>query len=318
MRSDVVAWLCQGDPSIVYQVHRDLFDEDESVCAALKKEISDRGWGKTLLTLQKPDGHWGEGYYRPKWTSTHYTLLLLRNLGIEPQRSLLDICRRVLDEEKGRDGGMSPTAQRIYSDCCITGMFLNISAYFGVESDQLKSLIDYLIDMQLPDGGYNCRHPRSPVHHGSFHTTICVLEGLWEYTCQGYEYRLDEVTSARRRAEEFLLIHRLFLSDKDDRIIDPRFLSMHYPSHWHYDVLRSLEYFVFSKHDADPRLNEALMWVQGKCQDQKYPLSPMYSGQVHLTMEKSGKFSRFNTLRVYRIFKYFHIGAEDDESVQIE
>jgi hypothetical protein len=102
--------------------------------------------------------------------------------------------------------------------------------------------------MQLPDGGYNCRHPRYQVHHGSFHTTICVLEGLWEYQNQGYLYRIDEVKSSRKSAEEFLLMHRLFLSDKDGRIIDDHFLSMHYPvigimmccGHWTTSLYRGI------------------------------------------------------------------------------
>jgi hypothetical protein len=312
MRSDIIAWLCQGDPSIIYQVNRDLYEKEDSLLRVLQMEISSDGWVKQLLCLQKADGHWGNGYYQPKWTSTHYTLLILKNLCVESSNSLKHICIKVLDEEKGRDGGMSPTAHRIHSDCCITGMFLNISAYFGVDQMKLNSLIDYLITMQLPDGGYNCRHPRYQVHHGSFHTTICVLEGLWEYQNQGYNYRIDEVKSSRKSAEEFLLMHRLFLSDKDGRIIDDHFLSMHYPAHWHYDVLRALDYFALSKHPFDFRFNEALDWLLKIGNENKYPLSPKYPGLIHIPLEKSGKYSRVNTLRVYRILKHFNRLSNDE------
>jgi hypothetical protein len=313
MRSDIIAWLCQGDPSIIYQVNRDLYHKEDSVLRVLQKDISKSGWGEQLLKMQRPDGHWGLGYYQPKWTSTHYTLLILKNLCIKPSDSLKDICSKVLHEEKGLDGGMSPTAHRINSDCCITGMFLNISAYFGVEQEYLSSLIDYLIAMQLSDGGYNCKHPRYCVHHGSFHTTICVLEGLNEYENQGYIYRLEEVKKARLAAEGFLLEHHLFLSDKDGRIINPDFLSMHYPSHWRYDIFRALDYFALSNHPFDPRLKEALSWLIDKGNDRKYPLSPKHPGVMHLTLEKSGKFSKINTLRAYRILKHFNILAEQDE-----
>jgi hypothetical protein len=310
MRSDIIAWLCQGDPSIIYQVNRDLYQKEDSVLCVLRKDISIEGWGKQLLSLQKEDGHWGFGYYQPKWTSTHYTLLMLKNLGIEPRKSLVKICEVVLDEEKGRDGGMSPTAHRIHSDCCITGMFLNISAYFGVDQQRIESLIDYLITMQLPDGGYNCRHPRYKVNHASFHTTICVLEGLWEYEVQGFAYRVNEVIAARKRAEEFLLMHHLFLSDKDGRVIDQHFLALHYPCHWHYDVFRALEYFAMTKHTFDPRLISALKWLSTKENDRKYPLSPKYPGIMHFQLEKSGKYSRMNTLRAYRILRSWNILEE--------
>lgn len=314
MRSDIIAWLCQGDPSIIYQVNRDLYQKEDSVLCGLRKDISVEGWGAGLLDLQKEDGHWGLGYYQPKWTSTHYTLLMLKNLGIESSESLVKICEIVLDEEKGRDGGMSPTAHRIHSDCCITGMFLNISAYFGVDQQRIKSLIDYLITMQLPDGGYNCRHPRYKVHHASFHTTICVLEGLWEFESQNYTYRIDEVIAARKLAEEFLLMHHLYLSDKDGRVIDQRFLAMHYPCHWHYDVFRALDYFAITKHPYDLRLKEALAWLSSVEVDRKFPLSPKYPGIMHFQLEKSGKYNRMNTLRAYRIMKSWNLLKQIDEN----
>lgn len=313
MRSDIIAWLCQGDPSIVYQVNRDLYKKEDADLRVLREDISKDDWGAHLLKLQKADGHWGDGYYHPKWTSTHYTLLILKNLGIVSNVALHNICEKVLNEEKGKDGGMSPTVHRIHSDCCITGMFLNVSAYFGVNQQLLNSLIDYLITMQLDDGGYNCRHPRYKVHHGSFHTTICVLEGLWEYQIQGYKYRLEEVVFARKRAEEFLLMHHLFLSDKDGRVIDQRFLSMHYPCHWHYDVLRALEYFAITQHPYDFRISEALTWLMSNANDGRYPLSPKYSGFMHFQLEKSGKYSRINTLRAYRILKFWSLTEKTDD-----
>jgi hypothetical protein len=119
-------------------VNRDLYEKEDSLLRVLQMEISNDGWVKQLLCLQKADGHWGNGYYQPKWTSTHYTLLILKNLCVESSNSLKHICNKVLDEEKGRDGGMSPTAHRIHSDCCITGMFLNISAYFGVDQMRIE------------------------------------------------------------------------------------------------------------------------------------------------------------------------------------
>jgi len=42
-----------------------------------------------------------------------------------------------------------------------------------------ESLARRLIGEQLDDGGWNCEAPKST--RSSFHTTICLLEGLLEY-----------------------------------------------------------------------------------------------------------------------------------------
>ena len=81
---DVIEWLLDGDPSIRWQVMRDLTGEPESRVAAQRSRVAKEGWGAMLLSLQDDDGQWGGGAYSPKWTSTTYTLLQLRDLGVDP------------------------------------------------------------------------------------------------------------------------------------------------------------------------------------------------------------------------------------------
>ncbi|WP_323789592.1 hypothetical protein [Psychroserpens sp.] len=79
-------WLLEGDVSIQYQVHRDLqFTNREDLQQRIEKE----GFGAQFLSKRKPEGHWGKAFYQPKWTSTHYTLMDLRNLCISPENSLI-------------------------------------------------------------------------------------------------------------------------------------------------------------------------------------------------------------------------------------
>ncbi len=78
---EIIAWLLRGDVSIQYQVHADLLGKERR---DLRKRIETEGWGKGLLSHRHSNGHWGLRFYQPKWTSTHYTLLDLRNLCISP------------------------------------------------------------------------------------------------------------------------------------------------------------------------------------------------------------------------------------------
>jgi hypothetical protein len=83
-KKSVVQWLLDADPSIRWQVMRDLTEAPDEFVAAERSRVASEGWGARLLHLQGPDGTWGDGSSTPKWASTLYTLLLLRDLGLEP------------------------------------------------------------------------------------------------------------------------------------------------------------------------------------------------------------------------------------------
>ncbi len=152
---ELIQWLLEGDVAIQYQVHRDLlWDSRKDLQAKILKE----GWGAQLLMLQHPDGHWGRSFYQPKWTSSHYSLLDLRNLNIVPGNSQIgQSIQMIVRDQKSRDGGINPSGTIHQSDVCINGMFLNYACYFGVEEKGLQSVVDYMLDQRMPDGGFNCR-----------------------------------------------------------------------------------------------------------------------------------------------------------------
>jgi hypothetical protein len=78
-------WLLDSDPAIRWQVMRDLSDETDEVVAAERSRVASEGWGAQLLNLQEPDGNWGGGAWAFKgWASTMETLVLLRELGLDP------------------------------------------------------------------------------------------------------------------------------------------------------------------------------------------------------------------------------------------
>lgn len=301
---EIIAWLLEGDASIQYQTYSDL------LCASkpqIRKKIESSGWGLKYLSCRKPNGHWGKSFYQPKWTSTHYTLLDLKNLNISPtNKTIKETLHLILTTEKGADGGILPIGLSQKSDVCINGMVLNYSSYFQVKEELLKSIVDFLLSEKMKDGGFNCRSNRKGAIHSSLHSTISVLEGIQEYENNGYSYRLNELKKAKHQSHEFILMHHLFRSDKTGETINPNFLKFCYPTRWHYDILRAMDYFQFANVNYDNRMDEAIEIIKNKQnKDGLWILAAKYPGQTHFEMEKSGKPSRWNTLRAMRVLKYY-------------
>jgi hypothetical protein len=300
----IIEWLLEGDVAIQYQVQRDLLGAE---MPALRERIAKEGWGARFLQFRRANGHWGRGFYQPKWISTHYTLLELRNLELAPDHPVpIETVNMIVREQKGADGGINPAKTIPQSDVCINGMFLNYGCYFGIEQAELHSVVDFVIGQHMPDGGFNCHANRQGAVHSSLHSTISILEGIWEYGANGYEYRLAELQKLAEAGREFILQHRLFRSDHTGEIIDKRMLMLSYPSRWRYDILRALDYFRAAGVGYDPRMQDALDVVVNKRRsDGTWPVQARHAGQSHFEMEETGGPSRWNTLRVLRVLRYF-------------
>lgn len=302
----ITDWLLGGDVSIQYQVYRDLLGKNRN---DLRQQIEYNGWGKKFLLQRKANGHWGRGFYQPKWTSTHYTLLDLKNLGISPTcASIRQTIEMILANEKGKDGGINPSGTISVSDVCINGMALNYMCYFQADKKQLESVIDFLLSQHMPDGGFNCYSNRKGAVHSSLHSTLSVLEGILEYKNNGYTHRLKELLVAEETSREFILQHRLFKSDKTGDVIDKKMLSFPYPSRWRYDVLRALDYFRAAGVKYDTRMRDAIDEILKKRDKERvWRLNAHHPGATHFLMEQAGKASRWNTLRSLRVLKHFNI-----------
>jgi hypothetical protein len=204
-----------------------------------------------------------------------------------------------------KDGGINFFASINYSETCINGMILSLLAYFKHPDERMHSVADYLLNEQMPDGGWNCRR-RLGDSHASFHTTISVLEGLRDYI-ETFPARANSITAARDRAHQLLFEHKLYQSHRTGKPADPAMTRMAFPTRWRYDFLRGLEYFqsiqVTPNEDMQPAIHLLLnkrdragKWTQNK---------PM-SGKVYFDMEEIGQPSRWNTLRALRVLKWWH------------
>lgn len=304
----IIAWLLEGDPAIRWQTMRDLLDEPEPSWQAEQQHTLESGWGARLLALQDADGQWGGGIYAPKWTSTTYTLLMLRTIGIPrtctaAQRG----AQLVLASLLGEQCDAHFQEKLVGCDRCIVGMILQLAVYFQIQDKRVEAIVDNLLGERMTDGGWNCRRHRRPYpHHSSFHTTFNVLDGLRDYIEFYNGARRSEVLAAEQNALELLLQHRLYKSDKTGNIINPKFKLLSFPPRWHYDVMRGLEYFARINAPHDPRLHDAIeLLALQKGADARWPLQYKYSGKVFFELETVGKPSRWNTLRALRVLRWW-------------
>ena len=312
----VVDWLLEGDPAIRWQVLRDLRGAPAAAVRRERKRIAREGWGARLLELQDGDGRWAGGLYNPKWTSTTYTLLLLRSLGLERRHpQALRGCQVLLDAGFWSDGGINffPKAHPS-SETCVSSMVLGITCWFGLQDERVDALAEHAIAQQMADGGWNCqarpgysRAGGQPVTHGSFNTTILALEALLDYERLRPE-RAHAARAAQARGREFLLVHRLFRSHRTGRIAKPDFTRFVFPARWHYDALRGLDYFREAGAPLDARLGDAFDLVEtGRRPDGRWRTQGRYVGKVFFELEPAGP-SRWNTLRALRVLHWRDAG----------
>jgi len=307
-------WLLDSDPAIRWQLMRDLTGEAANAIAAERSRIATEGWGAQLLALQSPAGNWGGPKdvdimrkVNPKLSEddaglliTMYTLVVLKDLGLDPTskeaRKMIDrvekrLVFKRLNNRPFLHGETEP---------CINGRILGLGSYF---KEPNAALANQLLSEQLEDGGWNCEAPKS--RRSSFHTTICVLEGLLEYERAGR--KSAAVTKARKRAENYLLERRMFRSLRTGEIIDKRWLRFSFPTFWHFDVLRGLDYLRNAGVKPDSRVREAIEAViDRRHQNGRWPLNLLHPEHIPLKMETDvGSASRWNTLRALRVLRWY-------------
>jgi hypothetical protein len=301
MHPSVIEWLLDSDPSIRWQVSRDLIGASDAIVAAERLRVSTEGWGARLLDLQATDGYWGGAAFLPHaWISTKDTLQVLRDLGADPASERVGrAIRQVRDRCTWGEGfGNSPFFDGEVEPC-INGRVLAIGAYFG---EARGHLADRLLQEQLSDGGWNCYAP--PSQRSSFNSTICVLEGLLEYeTAAGPR---SDIAAARLRGQEYLLERRLLRSRSNGQIIRPEWTAISFPTRWHYDILWGLDYLRRAGLAPEGRMAEAIDLVRNKRDALgRWPLENPHPGAVHFEMEgRAGEASRWNTLRALRVLRW--------------
>lgn len=298
----VLEWLLDSDPSIRWQVLRDLTDASAEQVAAERARVATEGWGAKLLALQESDGSWAGAAWNQGWNSTMHVLTLLREMGLDPAS---DEARRALalvrDHVRWRgwdwDGtwrGWDFEGNPFFAgevEPCINGQVAASGIYFRQDA-QSERIIDRLLSEQLPDGGWNCEAANGS-RRSSFNTTICVLEALLAYELANG--RNMEVIDARLRGQEYLLERRLFHRKSTGEVIEHDregetvFTRFAFPTWWHYDILRGLEYLRRAGVTPDERVAEAIDLVESKRNpDGRWLLEVRYPGEMPIEIDEGG------------------------------
>lgn len=301
IEQEILDWLMAGDPVIRWQVQRDLLGEPESIWQAERERLLEEGWVEDYLAHQKADGSFPKG----RWTGTTWMLLLLLDCGVphhhEPLRKAADLqISHLLPPGEPID----PAILKTRLDLCHVGFWLRFGSAFMPEDARLGPLAEAIFELQMGDGGWNCRIRNYPeTVHSSFNTTFNVLEGLRQAAEVGVVDR-ERFETAESQALEFMLAHRMYKSDKTGKIVHERMTYLTFPSYWHYKVLRGLDYMRTTPQIGDPRLADAIELVQRqRKKNGRWPIQKRIPGNVYFDMEKPGRESRWNTLRALRVLK---------------
>jgi hypothetical protein len=312
LKSSLIDWLMDSDPSIRWQVMRDLIGATANEVAIERARVAAEGAGSQLLALQAADGRWGNAAWNRGWNSTMHVLMLLREMGLDPAcdeaRRAIGLVRdrviwkgcgpRECDNNAFFEGEIEP---------CINGQVALVGAYFGQD---VQGIVNRLLREQLADGGWNCEAANGSTR-SSFNTTICVLEALLEYELRfGLRH---EVTAARLRGQEYLLERNLFRRRSTGEVIELDrksqgvFTRFAFPTWWHYDVLRGLDYLRSAGVTPDERMAEAIELVKSKRNpDGRWPLEVCYPGKMAIEIDEAeGQPSRWNTLRALRVLNWY-------------
>ena len=306
----VIDWLLDSDPAIRWQAMRDLTDAPADQVAAERARVATEGWSARLLALRREDGLWHTGNSDSAWTSL-LALLMLRDMGLdassEEARNAIGLVRNNATwHSRGPWHGTPVFAGEV--EPCINGRVVTVGAYFGQD---VTRIVERLLGEQMADGGWNCEQENGSTR-GSFHTTIDVLEGLLEH--ERATGGSAEVTATRERGQEYLLERRMLRRLSNGELIDTAFTQFSFPTGWHYDALRGLDYLRAADVSPDARVTEAIDLVRSKRDAEgRWPLEhPHESEMVNARIrdlafdmdEREGRPSRWNTLRAQRVLRW--------------
>ncbi len=313
----VTGWLLGSDPSIRWQVLRDLVGSAEPEWAAERAKVETEGWGARLLSYQDEDGQWAGGAFIPSgfdfgewqkvgqpWTATAFSLSQLREFGLDPGSDRASQTVGLIGANSRWDHAGQPYWEGEVEEC-INGRAVADGAYFGVD---VSALAQRLAGERLADGGWNCERANGSVR-SSFASTINVLEGLLEF--ERATGGTAETRAARASGEEYLLDRGLFRRLSTGEPADGQFLAFLNPYRWRYDVLRALDYFrsaaILTGAAPDPRLADAVGHVRSKRQpDGTWLLDWRMPGRVWFEVDdEPGKPSRWVTLRAMRVLSWW-------------
>ncbi len=260
------ALLALDEPSIHYKVQVALAGLDPTTAEArrLRDTIRRSRRVQQLLSERTAEGTIPRHPYS-KWDGAHWVLVTLADLNYPPgDLALAPLREQVLawlfSEQHQRQLQQRTIAGRVRAHASFEGNAIYALRKLGLADRRVDVLVERLLAWQWPDGGWNC-DLNPDARTSSFTETLVPLRGLALF---GKQTGNAEVAQAVRRAAEVFLARCLFRRQTTGAPISERFLRLHYPCYWHYDVLFGLTVLDEAGYLGDPRCREALDLLQSK------------------------------------------------------
>jgi hypothetical protein len=297
-RDRAVSWLLKNEnPGVRYWTLKDILGKTENDPEAIKNRSQVASWNPVAqyLSEQHPFGYWGdaEDVYWPKWRATVWSLILLGEMGVPGTHpSIKNGCEyflKVMDrQDRTWPTPMYPAGDlrswRAVWEPCVTGNMARTLTVFGFENDpRVREMFEWLVKNQRDDGGWNCetedyRPEKEPVHHSSFMSTI---EPLWAFSSLHPQKWLKGGREAVERGVEFLLMHRLFKSDRTGKVIREEWTQLHFPLFYFYDILHGLRVITDLSFGEDERATDAReLLLSKRLPDGTWPLEATFLRSV--------------------------------------
>ena len=290
---DATDWLLNHEsPTLRYWALRDLKGGSASSSVTSRAQSEIAGWGPMvgLLSKQDPKGYWAfpEDCYWPKWSATVWNIILLGELGISPSHaSVATGCEYLLNTAMSQDKSWPPKSQSgpksypLLWEPCVTGNMARTLAVFGYGRDpRVQLMFEFLVRTQLPDGGWNCEFGEwgVKINHSSFMSTV---EPLWAFSALDRSLWPKGPKDVVDRAAEFLLVHRLYKSDRTGKVIDEEWTRLHFPLFYFYDILHGLRVLADLGYGGDERISDPLQLIkQKRLPDGTWPLEGSYINAI--------------------------------------
>ena len=292
----VIDWLLNQNPVVKRLTKKYLLNQ--------VVDDHEAGWIYDYLALYDMDEHlFGHGVYGPKFISTHYTMLELMDMEIDPSHPIYQDALRTLLSHEWSDHGYY--RKHIHVDMCVAAMLLKMSAYGLSKDSKIYEMIDYILAYQMVDGGWNCCHERKPKPHiSSVHTTLSVIEAFHQVLKHNYTYRNDEIKIALSNGIAVLLSRELYKNKKTGQPIHPAMMKATYPPRWKYDIMRALEVLASMNYPYDPRMADALTHLKTQMRGPLMRKGSKIPGRIHFPLEQ-GPYGAMNTLRMLKILKAY-------------
>ena len=291
-------WLLAGDPALARLVRVHLLEETIPPT---------RGGliGAYLDCFDATTRRFGNGVYSPKWISTHYTLLELVDLEVDPHHPIVQAAITTL-----LDGLWHPPIKpkNRWLDACVAAMLIRMATYAQVQDARVEAMIDYLLAHALPDGGYNCEWDRKATC-SSVHTTMSAIEAFDELLRHPSIHDRQRIYAARTKAEAYLLRKRLVIREHTGQLMRPDFVDYHYPPRWKYDLMRPLLHFAQTAHPEDPALSPWIDDLVSRFDQGTLSKGPKIGGLTHFPLEPGRGRGRFNTYRGLVVLKHYRPDA---------